>query len=120
MSVTGLHPQHCRVNPLSQPFARDIRLKLGGERVGQQLVLFLELTHSSCTCRTRSQMERCTLHHCAGKLTVEIALQRPFVQALFHRLPPIFPYTLANSLRPRATRLPTLVSLSDKVVAISR
>src|ERR1700752_1434405 len=59
-------------------------------------------------------------HHLGGKLAIEIALQCRFIQTLFHRLPPILPYTRANSLRPRATKLPTFVSLSDKLVAISR
>src|SRR6266550_9437883 len=60
------------------------------------------------------------LHAPLVKFSIQITLQNFFLQTLFHHLPPIFPYTLANSLRPRATRLPTFVSLSDNVVAISR
>src|SRR5262245_14655826 len=118
--MAGPHTQHCCINSLAQLGSRNARLKLGRQSLGQQQALFLELTRSGRTSRTRSQMERCVLHHLAGKLTIEIALQRSFVQTLSHRLPPIFPYTLANSLRPRATRLPTLVSFNDNVVAISR
>src|SRR5215813_15464309 len=65
-------------------------------------------------------MRRDAFHHVEGKFTVEIALQLCLIQTPCHRLPPILPYTLANSLRPRATRLPMFVSLSDKLVAISR
>src|SRR4026207_2330780 len=65
-------------------------------------------------------MRRHALHQLDGKLAVEITLQPCLVQTPCHRLPPILPYTLANSLRPRATKLPTFVSLSDKLVAISR
>src|SRR5215217_8533263 len=65
-------------------------------------------------------MRRDAFHQLDGKFTVEITLQFSLVQTPCHRLPPILPYTLANSFRPRATRLPTFVSLSDKLVAISR
>src|ERR1051325_12254087 len=65
-------------------------------------------------------MRRDAFHLLDGKLAVEIALQLCLVQTPCHRLPPIFPYTRANSFRPRATKLPTFVSLSDKLVAISR
>src|SRR6185295_17863286 len=64
-------------------------------------------------------MRRRSFHQLRGKLTVEIALQRCLVQTPCHRLPPILPYTLANSFRPRATKLPTFVSFNDKLVAIS-
>src|SRR6185295_367124 len=65
-------------------------------------------------------MKRHLLHAPILKLSVQITLQNFFLQTFFHHLPPIFPYTRANSFRPRATRLPTFVSFTDRVSAISR